>query len=83
MSLWCLKTNNRARHHARTYIRDRAIFLLSTATAFRGDSARETLLSDLFLLDVPISEQGPHATVTVRYVDDIIRLDADDLDSRH
>ena len=46
-------------------VRDRAMFLLSTSTAFRGDSVREVQLSDLFLLDIPVMELGSRATVKV------------------
>lgn len=41
------------------------MFLLSAATAFRGDSARMVLLSDLFTKEIPMPDLGLGSKVTV------------------
>jgi hypothetical protein len=42
------------------------MLLLSAATAFRGDSVRRLLWSDLFMASVPIDELGLGTVVQVR-----------------
>lgn len=59
--------------------RDRAMLLLSTQTAFRGDNLRGILLSDLGNRDVPIVDLGPGRNIWVRVLiyccfDDIFSL---------
>ncbi|KAJ7733464.1 hypothetical protein B0H16DRAFT_1732275 [Mycena metata] len=39
-------------------MRDRAILLTSTSTAFRGDSSRSLLWSDMYCCDVPMNAKG-------------------------
>ncbi|KAJ7034210.1 hypothetical protein C8F04DRAFT_1234451 [Mycena alexandri] len=39
-------------------MRDRAMLLTSTSTAFRGDSSRSLLWSDMYCCDVPINAKG-------------------------
>lgn len=56
MSLWCA-------------LRDRAMLLLSAATAFRGDSARMLLWSDLFKTEVPMVDRGAGVKATVRWLE--------------
>lgn len=46
-------------------VRDRAMLLLSAALAFRGNSARMVLWSDLFTRNVPMPELGVGRTVQV------------------
>ncbi|KAJ7635953.1 hypothetical protein DFH06DRAFT_1139033 [Mycena polygramma] len=63
-ALWCL-TNFKG--PAQTYIglRDRAMLLTSCSVAFRGDSTRSLLLSDLFVTDVVMNAKGLGATVPI------------------
>ena len=46
--------------------RDRAMLLLSTSTAMRGDNTRPILLSDLYSKDVPLVDVGLDFKVKVR-----------------
>jgi hypothetical protein len=57
-SLWCLQTPTESTRHQDIFvhIRDRAAILLSSQTAFRGDSARSLLWSDLFLSKVKLHD---------------------------
>jgi hypothetical protein len=55
--------NTKARVY--TALRDRAMLLVSTATAFRGDNVRSLLLSDLFARDIPMVEIGEDRTLMV------------------
>ena len=64
-SLWCL-THFRGTRHVYNGVRDRAMLLLSAATAFRGDSARRLLWSDMFVALVPIDDLGLGTVVPVR-----------------
>ncbi|KAF8576231.1 hypothetical protein K439DRAFT_1397563, partial [Ramaria rubella] len=57
ISKWCL-TEPRTRNSLTTYLHDRSMHLMCTATAFRGDNARELGLSDLFLREVPNVHAG-------------------------
>ena len=50
-------------------LRDRCMLLLSAYTAFRGDSARMLLLSDIGAQDVNMPEIAEGATVMVRTVE--------------
>lgn len=54
-SNWCL-TNYSGQRHVFIGIRDRAQLLMSTVTAFRGESSRILLWSDLFITKIPIHE---------------------------
>jgi hypothetical protein len=45
--------------------RDRAMLLTSCSVAFRGDSTRSLLLSDLFLSDVMMNAKGLGETIPV------------------
>ena len=53
-SLWCLQSPSGGAQNMFILIRDRASILLSSQTAFRGDSARSLLWSDLFLSKVKL-----------------------------
>ena len=64
MSLWCLKDQSSDLKVHRG-IRDRAMLLLSTSTAFRGDNIRTLLFSDLFGCQVPIPDLGDNARLFV------------------
>jgi hypothetical protein len=63
-SLWALASFSGPRH-IYNGVRDRAMLLLSAATAFRGDSARQLLFSDLFCARVPVDDLGLGTTVPV------------------
>lgn len=63
LSWHCLITPKTAKKHFE-YFRDRAMVLLSTATAFRGDSARILLWSDLYMTETPMDEIGLGRTIT-------------------
>ncbi|KAF5367837.1 hypothetical protein D9615_010577 [Tricholomella constricta] len=54
-SIWCLKNFSGPRQ---TFVgvRDRAMLLVSSSIAFRGDSSRDLLWSDLFFVDVPMND---------------------------
>ncbi|KAG6821913.1 hypothetical protein H0H92_016155 [Tricholoma furcatifolium] len=62
-SLWCLQLKGTPQQ-VHNSIRDRAMLLLSTSMALRGDNTRALLLSDLYLQDVPLYEVGSEATET-------------------
>lgn len=47
-------------------VRDRAMLLLTTTMAFRGDNLRNIGWSDLYMRDILLSEVGPEAKVPVR-----------------
>jgi len=44
-------------------VRDRAMLLLTTTMAFRGDNLRNIGWSDLYMRDILLSEVGPEAKV--------------------
>jgi hypothetical protein len=55
MSVWCMSTAFRSsKVQVHTGIRDRTMLLLSTTTAFRGDSSRRVLWSDLLGRKIPM-----------------------------
>ena len=58
MSIWTLRAFGPARSHTHTGLRDRAMLLLSTTIAFRGNSSRLVLLSDLFFREIPMGTIG-------------------------
>jgi hypothetical protein len=64
-SVWCL-TDFSGPRHTFIGIRDRAMLLMSSTLAFRGDSARNVLWSDLFSNDVPMDDidLGAHVKVS-------------------
>ncbi|KAF8583497.1 hypothetical protein K439DRAFT_1617415 [Ramaria rubella] len=64
ISKWCL-TEPHTRNGLTTYLRDRSMHLMCTATAFRGDNARELGLSDLFLREVPNVHAGYDVKIMV------------------
>ncbi|KAF8586691.1 hypothetical protein K439DRAFT_1614921 [Ramaria rubella] len=57
VSRWCM-IEPRTRNTLGTYLRDCAMHLMSTATAFHGDNVRELGISDLFTQDVPNISAG-------------------------
>jgi hypothetical protein len=63
-SIWCL-TDFSGPRHTFIGIRDRAMLLLSSTLAFRGDSARNVLWSDLFSTDIPMDDISLSAHVKV------------------
>ncbi|KAF4621784.1 hypothetical protein D9613_012121 [Agrocybe pediades] len=54
MSNWLLREHGRSKHQICLALRDRAMLLLASNTAFRGDNTRRILLSDLFTQRVPM-----------------------------
>lgn len=66
MSVWTLRTFGPSKTQVHIGIRDRAMLLLSTTVAFRGNSSRLTLLSDLFFRSIPMGNIGPNVELQVR-----------------
>lgn len=58
MSIWTLRAFGPARSHVHTGLRDRAMLLLSTTVAFRGNSSRLLLFSDLFFRSIAMGNIG-------------------------
>ena len=58
MSVWALQSFRPQKIQTHTGIRDRAMLLLTTTLAFRGNSSRLALLSDLFFRSVPMGTIG-------------------------
>jgi hypothetical protein len=71
MSTWALESFGRSKAQVHIGICDCAMVLLTTNTAFRGDSTRRLLWSDLFKLDLPMVTIGPEAELPVRFNFDI------------
>jgi hypothetical protein len=65
-SLWCLQYPSVAPQNIFIHIRDRASILLSSQTAFRGDSARSLLWSDLFLSKLKLHDISADGYIPVR-----------------
>lgn len=59
---WCL-TNFKGPSQIYIGLRDRAMLLTSCSVAFRGDSTRSLLLSDLFMTDVIMNAKGLGETI--------------------
>jgi hypothetical protein len=57
----------RGTRHVYNGLRDRAMLLLSAATAFRGDSAQRLLWSDMFISSVPMDDLGLGTVVPVSF----------------
>jgi len=68
MSTWALQAFGPSKAQVHLGIRDRAMVLLSTNIAFRGDSTRRLLWSDLFMLNLPMVTIAPDAELPVRLV---------------
>ncbi|KAI4528904.1 hypothetical protein K525DRAFT_183116 [Schizophyllum commune Loenen D] len=69
-SMWCLK-DRKSVASLLLGVRDRCMLLLSTNAAFRGDTTRSVLFSDLSMRDVPMPElsdytSGVTAAIEVR-----------------
>jgi len=58
LAIWCLQSFSGSKAQVHIGIRDRALLLLSTSIAFRGDSCRGVLLSDLLLRTIPMMNVG-------------------------
>ncbi|KAL1746150.1 hypothetical protein HDZ31DRAFT_62412 [Schizophyllum fasciatum] len=72
-SMWCLK----GRKTIKTLVlgaRDRCMLLLSTATAFRGDSTRSLLFSDVSMRDVPMPELSDYSSQTTAILEALVLL---------
>ena len=54
--------SKQAIHHG---IRDRAMLLISTTVAYRGDNTRRLMWSDIRLRSVPLQDISPTARETV------------------
>lgn len=61
---WCL-TDFKGPSNIYIGLRDRGMLLTSCSVAFRGDSTRNLLLSDLFMTDVIMNAKGLGETVQV------------------
>jgi hypothetical protein len=64
--MWCLQSPSTGPQTIFINIRDRASILLSSQTAFRGDSARSLLWSDLFLSKVPMHDISEETVIPVK-----------------
>jgi hypothetical protein len=64
-SLYCLKPSSTGPQTVFIFLHDRACLLLSSQTAFRGDSAWSLLWSDLFLAKLPMNDIAPGNVVSV------------------
>ena len=64
-SMWYLTSCGPTLRQLYLATRNRAMLLLSTCTAFRGDNIRSLLWSDLFLRNVPMPALGLDRTTTV------------------
>jgi hypothetical protein len=64
-SLWCLNSPAGGRERVFIVLRDRAMMLLASQTAFRGESARVLLWSDLFQTLIPFDDISPGFRVPV------------------
>ncbi|KAG6834310.1 hypothetical protein H0H93_010572 [Arthromyces matolae] len=60
-SVWCLRVEG-TDQQVHLALRDRAMILMTTSTAFRGDNIRSLLLSDLYSQAVRLIEAGLDAT---------------------
>ena len=67
-SMWCLKDRKTAASLL-LGVRDRCMLLLSTSTAFRGDSSRSLLFSDLSMRDVPMPELSDYMSGTTAAIE--------------
>ena len=65
MSTWALQAFGPSKAQVHIGIRDCAMVLLATNIAFRGDSTRRLLWSDLFKLNLPMVTIGPDAELPV------------------
>ncbi|PPQ70700.1 hypothetical protein CVT25_010617 [Psilocybe cyanescens] len=63
MSNWNLQAFGPAKTQTHLGIRDRLMLLLSTNAAFRGDSTRRILWSDLFTRNMPMPNMGPNVEI--------------------
>lgn len=66
-ALWCIDHTHGTPRQFFIGVRDRAMLLLSTCTAFRGDNVRSLLWSDLFPRDVPMPDIGLDKFIMVRF----------------
>jgi hypothetical protein len=64
VSKWCL-THPTTIKALTTWLRDRAMHLLCTASAYRGENVREVGLSDLFIRDVQNVSAGYESKIMV------------------
>lgn len=61
----CLQASGSTRYQVHVAARDRAMLLISTNTAYRGDNTRGILMADLTVQDVPMVDIGPNVKVMV------------------
>jgi hypothetical protein len=64
-SMWHLQSSRATRLQIHIRLRDRAMLLISTSSAFRGDNTRRLLLSDLSVQDVRMIDLGLDTKVMV------------------
>lgn len=65
MSMWCMRAFGPSNPQIHLGLRDRAMLLLSSNTAFRGDSTRHVLWSDLFGKSQPMPTIADNAELAV------------------
>lgn len=70
-AMWFMRSTGNTKLQIHTGVRDRAMLLVSTTTAYRGDNTRRIMWSDLKTKDVLLMDIGPDAKETVSF---LIRL---------
>lgn len=63
----CLQASGKSKPQVHIAARDRAMLLISTSTAYRGDNTRGLLISDLAVRDIPMVDIGSDVKVMVRF----------------
>lgn len=64
-STLCLQSSGSSKSQVHLGARDRAMLLISTCTAYRGNNTRGLLVSDLAVRDVPMVDIGSDVKVMV------------------
>ena len=65
MSIWCLTTFRNSKNQVHIGLRDRCMLLLSTTTAFWGDSSCQVLWSDLLSWRIPMMDISMDSHLTI------------------
>ena len=60
-AMWFMRSTGNTKTKIHTGVRDRAMLLISTTIAYRGDSTRRVTWSDLKVQDVPLIDVGTGA----------------------
>ncbi|KAL1664572.1 hypothetical protein GGF50DRAFT_114985 [Schizophyllum commune] len=72
-SMWCLK-DRKTVASLLLGVRDRCMLLLSTNAAFRGDTTRSVLFSDLSMRDVPMPELSDYTSGVTAAIEALVVL---------